>query len=90
MNIAVPASKLDDNSSELSKDIVEDLRIRNHEKLKFLRNKPPRWNETTQTHCLNFGGRVTMPSIKNFQLIHEHDGMFFLRRLGLPSRFLVR
>jgi hypothetical protein len=33
-----------------------------------LRNKEPRWNEALQAYCLNFGGRVTHPSVKNFQL----------------------
>ncbi|KAI8909808.1 tubby C-terminal-like domain-containing protein [Gorgonomyces haynaldii] len=43
------------------------------EKVMLLKNKPPRWNEATQSHCLNFGGRVTQPSIKNMQLIAETD-----------------
>lgn len=53
---------------------MADVKSQNNEKLTFLRNKPPRWNEATQSHCLNFGGRVTLPSIKNFQLIAEKDG----------------
>jgi len=27
--------------------------------------------KATQSHCLNFSGRVTQPSIKNFQLIYD-------------------
>lgn len=34
-----------------------------------LRNKPPRWHEQLQCWCLNFRGRVTVASVKNFQLI---------------------
>jgi len=34
-----------------------------------LRNKEPRWHEQLQCWCLNFGGRVTVASVKNFQLI---------------------
>lgn len=34
-----------------------------------LRNKPPRWHEQLQCWCLNFRGRVTIASVKNFQLI---------------------
>ncbi|KGN46018.1 tubby-like F-box protein 8 [Cucumis sativus] len=35
----------------------------------ILRNKPPRWHEQLQCWCLNFRGRVTVASVKNFQLI---------------------
>ncbi|KAL5228555.1 hypothetical protein ABZP36_016820 [Zizania latifolia] len=34
-----------------------------------LRNKPPRWHEQLQCWCLNFRGRVTIASVKNFQLV---------------------
>ncbi|XP_062179769.1 tubby-like F-box protein 8 [Phragmites australis] len=34
-----------------------------------LRNKSPRWHEQLQCWCLNFRGRVTIASVKNFQLI---------------------
>ncbi|KAK1275598.1 Tubby-like F-box protein 8 [Acorus gramineus] len=34
-----------------------------------LRNKAPRWHEQLQCWCLNFRGRVTVASVKNFQLI---------------------
>ncbi|RCV29317.1 hypothetical protein SETIT_6G003300v2 [Setaria italica] len=34
-----------------------------------LRNKEPRWHEQLQCWCLNFRGRVTVASVKNFQLI---------------------
>ncbi|KAJ8493420.1 hypothetical protein OPV22_015141 [Ensete ventricosum] len=34
-----------------------------------LRNKPPRWHEQLQCWCLNFRGRVTVASVKNFQLV---------------------
>ncbi|GAY57042.1 hypothetical protein CUMW_176370 [Citrus unshiu] len=35
----------------------------------ILKNKPPRWHEQLQCWCLNFRGRVTVASVKNFQLI---------------------
>uniref|UniRef100_A0A7N0TR61 Uncharacterized protein n=1 Tax=Kalanchoe fedtschenkoi TaxID=63787 RepID=A0A7N0TR61_KALFE len=34
-----------------------------------LKNKPPRWHEQLQCWCLNLRGRVTVASVKNFQLI---------------------
>ncbi|RZB63883.1 Tubby-like F-box protein 6 isoform B [Glycine soja] len=34
-----------------------------------LKNKAPRWHEQLQCWCLNFHGRVTIASVKNFQLV---------------------
>lgn len=38
-----------------------------------LHNKTPVWNEETASHVLNFNGRVTQASIKNFQIVHSKD-----------------
>lgn len=47
---------------------------RNTDKLVTLVNKSPTWNEQTQSYVLNFHGRVTQASIKNFQIIHPDNG----------------
>lgn len=39
----------------------------------ILRNKAPRWHEPLQCWCLNFHGRVTVASVKNFQLVAIAD-----------------
>ncbi|XP_052178255.1 tubby-like F-box protein 7 [Diospyros lotus] len=39
----------------------------------ILRNKAPRWHEHLQCWCLNFHGRVTVASVKNFQLVATMD-----------------
>ncbi|CAA6673714.1 unnamed protein product [Spirodela intermedia] len=49
--------------SEVSVDVV------GKEGPLVLRNKAPRWHEQLQCWCLNFRGRVTVASVKNFQLI---------------------
>lgn len=36
-------------------------------------NKVPKWNSTLGAYCLNFNGRVTQASVKNFQLVSEGD-----------------
>ncbi|XP_011044079.1 PREDICTED: tubby-like F-box protein 7 isoform X2 [Populus euphratica] len=36
-------------------------------------NKAPRWHEHLQCWCLNFHGRVTVASVKNFQLVATMD-----------------
>ncbi|XP_015082792.1 tubby-like F-box protein 7 [Solanum pennellii] len=38
-----------------------------------LKNKAPRWHEHLQCWCLNFHGRVTVASVKNFQLVATMD-----------------
>ncbi|KAJ3231098.1 hypothetical protein HDU81_004039 [Chytriomyces hyalinus] len=79
LNVAIAASSVEEGSEDGTKDIMADIKSANKEKLQFLKNKPPRWNETTQSHCLNFGGRVTQPSIKNFQLIGEDSETIVLQ-----------
>jgi len=37
--------------------------------LLLLANREPSWNEDVGAYVLNFGGRVTQPSVKNFQLV---------------------
>ncbi|CAN6359963.1 unnamed protein product [Urochloa humidicola] len=49
--------------------IVGDEEGQNKERPLVLRNKAPRWHEQLQCWCLNFRGRVTIASVKNFQLI---------------------
>lgn len=38
-----------------------------------LHNKAPVWNDETQSYVLNFHGRVTHASVKNFQIVHGSD-----------------
>ena len=46
-----------------------------------LHNKTPTWNEDTQSYVLNFHGRVTQASVKNFQIVHDSDGKLILLRI---------
>lgn len=43
------------------------------ESLIELHNKPPIWNEDSGSYTLNFQGRVTQASVKNFQIVHADD-----------------
>ena len=45
-------------------------------------NKPPRWNDTVGAFVLNFNGRVTMASVKNFQLITHDDAEKVVLQFG--------
>ncbi|XP_077582114.1 tubby-related protein 3-like isoform X6 [Stigmatopora nigra] len=47
-----------------------------------LHNKTPVWNEETSSHVLNFNGRVTQASIKNFQIVHSKDLDYIVMQFG--------
>jgi hypothetical protein len=54
--------------SELDRE-EEDMGTAPKECPLILKNKAPRWHEQLQCWCLNFRGRVTVASVKNFQLV---------------------
>jgi tubby-related protein 1 len=72
---SISFSKSIDNSTEFSSsrfsDIIgsRDEGDEGKERPLVLKNKAPRWHEQLQCWCLNFRGRVTVASVKNFQLI---------------------
>ncbi|XP_066228660.1 tubby-related protein 2 [Saccopteryx leptura] len=43
------------------------------QELILLQNKPPLWNQETCAYTLNFHGRVTQASVKNFQIVYPDD-----------------
>ncbi|XP_074873991.1 tubby-related protein 2 [Carettochelys insculpta] len=54
----------------------------NLQNLLVLQNKAPTWNEQSQSYVLNFHGRVTQASVKNFQLVPEHDPEHIVLQFG--------
>lgn len=54
------------SSTSFSKPLVS---VQGVEEPLVLKNKAPRWHEQLQCWCLNFKGRVTVASVKNFQLV---------------------
>ncbi|XP_071736897.1 tubby-like F-box protein 8 isoform X3 [Rutidosis leptorrhynchoides] len=76
---SISFSKSLDRSTEFSSSRFSDILgaatssdVPESEKSKLplvLKNKAPRWHEQLQCWCLNFKGRVTIASVKNFQLI---------------------
>lgn len=53
--------------------ILSRWHTRSLDNLIELHNKAPVWNEDTQSYVLNFHGRVTQASVKNFQIVHDND-----------------
>ncbi|XP_028339501.2 tubby-related protein 2 [Physeter macrocephalus] len=52
--------------------------------LVLLQNKAPSWSDESGAYVLNFHGRVTRTSVKNFQIVHPDDREFL--GTGLPGQ----
>ncbi|XP_032936130.1 tubby-related protein 1 [Catharus ustulatus] len=55
---------------------------RNMDNVIELHNKAPVWNDETQSYVLNFHGRVTHASVKNFQIVHSSDPDYIVMQFG--------
>ena len=85
MSISLPSMATNDYSNALAStkkslnsdqnSLVNILNIikRSHKLTIELKNKPPQWNEETKSYVLNFNGRVSIASVKNFQVVHDDD-----------------
>ncbi|GAB5354862.1 hypothetical protein AAMO2058_000155800 [Amorphochlora amoebiformis] len=51
-------------------------------KLFVLCNKKPKWNQNIRAYCLNFHGRVTLPSVKNFQVSNADNEEHVVLQFG--------
>ncbi|XP_053462470.1 tubby-related protein 2 [Nycticebus coucang] len=59
--------------------------------LVLLQNKTPLWCEESSAYVLNFSGRVTRASVKNFQIVHPEDPRYLLLQFGrvAPDTFTM-
>ncbi|XP_053313844.1 tubby-related protein 1 [Spea bombifrons] len=73
----VPIRPRNDNDG-----ILQRWQNKNKDNLIELHNKSPVWNDETQSYVLNFHGRVTQPSIKNFQIVHADDLDYIIMQFG--------
>uniref|UniRef100_A0A8D0HJB7 Tubby-like protein n=1 Tax=Sphenodon punctatus TaxID=8508 RepID=A0A8D0HJB7_SPHPU len=73
----IPIRPQNEHESFLSK-----WQNKNLENLIELHNKAPVWNDDTQSYVLNFHGRVTQASVKNFQIVHENDPDYIVMQFG--------
>ncbi|KAM3592720.1 uncharacterized protein V6R79_023977 [Siganus canaliculatus] len=87
MTVIIPGMlENDERVSIRPKHELETLLVRhgnnNTDKLVTLVNKSPSWNEQTQSYVLNFHGRVTQASVKNFQIIHPDNEDYIVMQFG--------
>lgn len=66
-------SLLFDYCEQDQESLLSKWQNRSLENLIELHNKAPVWNDDTQSYVLNFHGRVTQASVKNFQIVHDND-----------------
>ncbi|XP_047385091.1 tubby-related protein 2 [Sciurus carolinensis] len=59
--------------------------------LVLLQNKPPSWSDESGAYVLNFHGRVTRASVKNFQIVHPEDPDYLVLQFGrvAPDMFTM-
>jgi len=69
----IPWKDGSESNANSNDDILTRMKERNLKDLNYLINKPPRWNEQVGAYVLNFNGRVTMASVKNFQLVDPDE-----------------
>ncbi|CAH8660709.1 unnamed protein product [Schistosoma rodhaini] len=65
--------------------LIDSWRRKDMQSVLQLQNKNPVWNEETQSYVLNFHGRVTQASVKNFQIVHRSDDEYILMQFGRIS-----
>uniref|UniRef100_A0A8C4V2M0 Tubby-like protein n=2 Tax=Telluraves TaxID=3073808 RepID=A0A8C4V2M0_FALTI len=76
-NERVPIRPRNDNDGLLMR-----WQNRNMDNVIELHNKAPVWNDETQSYVLNFHGRVTHASVKNFQIVHGSDPDYIVMQFG--------
>ncbi|KAF7278168.1 tub domain-containing protein ktub [Rhynchophorus ferrugineus] len=81
MTVLVPALA-DGHRAGPDEPLVEAWRSGRTDRLVLLRNKTPVWNDDTQSYVLNFHGRVTQASVKNFQIVHDSDPEYVVMQFG--------
>lgn len=77
----IPAVWQPDSDATSMEAMIDD---KNLDRIMYLHNKQPKWDEAHGGHVLNFQGRVTESSVKNFQLCSPEadDGEDVLLQFG--------
>jgi len=87
MTVVVPGMDLDCERVECQptsekETLTSKLESSNVDNITVLQNKSPVWNEDSQSYVLNFHGRVTQASVKNFQIVHEKEPDYIVMQFG--------
>ncbi|CAI8000149.1 Tubby-related protein 3 [Geodia barretti] len=90
MKVVIPAMSTDKERLSVkprkdSETLLERWKNGQMTDLLEVHNKQPTWSEETQAYVLNFHGRVTQASVKNFQLVHSADEGYIVVQFGRVS-----
>uniref|UniRef100_A0A672S6V2 Tubby C-terminal domain-containing protein n=1 Tax=Sinocyclocheilus grahami TaxID=75366 RepID=A0A672S6V2_SINGR len=87
MTVIIPG--MDDDNKQVpicprkdNDNILMRYQNRQMDNLIELHNKTPVWNDDTASYVLNFSGRVTQASVKNFQIVHSKDNSYIVMQFG--------
>ncbi|KAI5166198.1 tubby [Nematocida sp. AWRm78] len=72
---------LPEQNGKHNKTISERVKNKTNQYVKLI-NKPPYFNYDTNSFVLNFNGRVTLPSARNFQVVHPKDVSYITLTFG--------
>ncbi|XP_075264588.1 tubby-related protein 3-like [Convolutriloba macropyga] len=87
MSVIIPGMTVDFERAVIqprndNDSLLKRYEEKNLENLLVLHNKSPVWNEETQSYVLNFHGRVTQASVKNFQIVHPRSQDYIVMQFG--------
>ncbi|KAI8999299.1 tubby C-terminal-like domain-containing protein [Gaertneriomyces semiglobifer] len=87
MTVLLPAMTKDGNRIPCIPEndkasLIPKFRMGDDRDILTLHNKQPQWNEETNSFVLNFNGRVTLASVKNFQIVHDNDLDYIIMQFG--------
>lgn len=87
MTVVIPgmssdARRIDFKATSSHDGLIERYKAKSLEGILELHNKTPVWNDDTQSYVLNFHGRVTQASVKNFQIVHDSDPEYVIMQFG--------
>ncbi|XP_075784124.1 tubby protein homolog isoform X4 [Pelodiscus sinensis] len=87
MSVVIPGMNMDHERVSIRprnehETLLARWQNKNIESVIELHNKTPVWNDDTQSYVLNFHGRVTQASVKNFQIIHDNDPDYIVMQFG--------
>uniref|UniRef100_A0A8D0C9E1 Tubby-like protein n=1 Tax=Salvator merianae TaxID=96440 RepID=A0A8D0C9E1_SALMN len=87
MSVIIPGMNMDHERVSIRprnehETLLARWQNKNTESVIELHNKTPVWNDDTQSYVLNFHGRVTQASVKNFQIIHDNDRDYIVMQFG--------
>nr|XP_033784433.1 tubby protein homolog isoform X2 [Geotrypetes seraphini] len=87
MSVIIPGMNMDHERVSIKprnehETLLARWQNKNTESVIELHNKTPVWNDDTQSYVLNFHGRVTQASVKNFQIIHDNDPDYIVMQFG--------